>query len=161
MAPHKRIRITPVPFAIEIESDVLRHQGRDDHRIDVGFLKIDQRARAAKDAAGWDDQSAGEPKVAQLPRPFFVEIKIIGRPAFRSDARIPRARSLGAFAGNFLWFGLWIVRILIDADRLWLECLRQSQSAVGIDEAGINRLPGQVPDACFRRNFYIGTHLDD
>ena len=66
-AAHQRIRITAVAVpavAIEIKTDVLRHERRDDHRVHVRFLKIDKRARSVENTARRHDQRAAESQIA-------------------------------------------------------------------------------------------------
>ena len=114
-----------------------------------------------ENAACRHDQRTAESQIAQCFGRFLVEIKIIRRPPLRGHPWIPRAHSLRIFAGHFFRLCIRIVRVGVCARRFRLQCLRQIQPAVSVDEPGINRFPRQVPDARFRRHSHVRPDFDD
>jgi hypothetical protein len=140
---------------------MLRDQGRDHHRVDVGLLEIDQRARPVKDTARRNHQRAGKSEIAKRFRSFLVEVQVIGRASFRCHPRIPGSCALRAFFWQILRLRVRIVRVGVASRGFRLQSFRQIQSAVGIDKSRVNRFPGEIPNPRFGRDLHIRSHFDD
>ena len=140
---------------------MLRHQRRDHHRVDVGFLEIDQCARPVEDAARRNYQRAGESEIAQRFRSLLVDVQVISGASFRCYPWIPGTCAFCAFLCHFLRLRARIVRVGIAPYRFRFQCVRQIQPAIGIDKSRINSFAGEIPDPRFRRDLHIGSHVYD